>query len=352
MTEASHEVETQGDEYERFLRDMGDQLEQAEHRRASQTRGRQRIATGVLALGVVVAGAVLLVGGGGGRVDVIAQAEAALAPTGQVLRIATISHLEMRGGTHPEVTGSEAESLGWNKPRAAEEWSASGPTRWRIATTIPTSTRAGSVTAAPIQCAYSNGSEENYNQAFLTNELVVVPVSKGQDESSEESSCTDQVSGGLGTEPVTYIGSMLASGQLHLIGKGTVNGREVLRLTGSEPRPRLTSVSSGGAYPVEYDVEPETYAPVRVTVEKVGVDALGNAGTLTEITDVTAYERLPLNETTAGLLRIETTGHPLIRHQLNQYEQRLGAGAASGETASRAAKVTRSAARRQRHAGD
>lgn len=77
---------------------------------------------------------------------------------------------------------------------------------------------------------------------------------------------------------------MLASGQLHLIGKGTVSGREVLRLTGSEPRPRPTSVSSGAAYPVEYDVEPETYAPVRVTVEKVGVDALGNAGTLTEIT--------------------------------------------------------------------
>ncbi len=164
MTEASYEAESQGDEYERFVRDMADQLDQAGNRRSSQLRRRRRIATGSMALLGVVAGIVLVTGNGGGRVGVVAQAEAALAPTDQILRIVTTSHLEMRGGTQPDVTGSEAESVGWNKPHDAEQWSASAPTRWRIATTIPTSTAAGSVTAAPLQCAYSNGSEETYNQ--------------------------------------------------------------------------------------------------------------------------------------------------------------------------------------------
>jgi hypothetical protein len=349
MTEPSYEAKTQGDEYERFLEDMGDRLDRAGNRRASQLRRRRRIATGSLALFVVVSGIFLVIGNGAGRVDVVAQAAAALAPTDQILRIVTTSHLEMRGGTHPEVTGSEAESIGWNKPRTAEQWSASAPVRWRIATTIPTSTAAGSVTAAPIQCAYSNGSEETYNQAFQGNELIIVPVSKGQDESSQESSCTTQVPGGLGTRPVAHIHSMLEAGQLKLVGKGTVNGREVLRLTGHETRLQPRNAGSGAAWPVEYAVDPATYAPVRFTVEMVGANALGNAGTLTEITDVTTYEQLPLDETTTALLSIKTAGNPVIRHDLNQYEKRLGAEGVGAESASRAAKVAQS---RRRHAGD
>jgi hypothetical protein len=322
MTDATYQAEPQGDEYERFLDEMGVQLDQAAIRRTSQLRRRRRAATGGLALLAAVTGGVLLIGKGAGRVDVVAQAEAALAPAGQVLRLVTVSQLEMRGGTHAQVTGSQAESLGWNRPRTAEQWSASEPTRWRIATTIPTATRAGFVTAAPIQCAYSAGSEETYDQGFLANEVVIVPVSKGQDESSEQSPCTTQVSGGLGTEPVAHIRTMLESGQLKAAGKVTVNGHEVLRLTGEEARTQPTG--AGPAWPIEYDVEPETYAPVRFTVEMAGADALGNPGTLTEVTSVTTYEQLPLNETTTGLLALKTTGTPVIRHGVNQYERRLG----------------------------
>jgi hypothetical protein len=326
MTDAAYQAETQGDEYERFLKDMGAQVDQAANRRARQPRGRRRVAAGGLALFAAVAGIVLVIGNGTGRVDVVAQAEAALAPTGQLLRLVTVSQLEMRGGTHAQVTGSEAEGLGWNKARTAEQWSASLPTRWRIATTIPTSTTAGSVTAAPIQCAFSTGSEEIYDQAFQTNEVVIVPVSKGRDESSEESPCTTQVSGGLGTQPVAHIHAMLESGQLKAAGKATVKGREVLRLTGRETHPQSTGAGPGAAWPVEYDVDPETYAPVRFTVERVGANTLGNAGTLTEVTDVTTYEELPLNQTTTGFLSLKTTASPIIRHGVNQYEKRLGSG--------------------------
>jgi hypothetical protein len=333
---ATYQAGTQGDEYQRFLEDMGDQVDQAANLRTSRLRRRRRVAAGGLALFCAVAGIVVVIANGAGRVDVVAQAEAALAPTGQVLRLVTVSRLEMRGGTHAQVTGWEAESLGWNKPRTAEQWSASAPTRWRIATTIPASTAAGPVTAAPIQCAYSGGSEEIYVQAFRNNEVVVVPVSKGRDESSEESLCTTQVSGGLGTQPVAHIRKMLESGQLRVAGRDTVNGREVLRLTGEETRSQSTGAGPSAAWPIEYDVDPETYAPVRFTVEMVGANALGNTGTLTEITEVTASEALPLNETTAGLLSLKTTGSPVIRHGVNQLEKRREAEAASGASASRA----------------
>jgi hypothetical protein len=347
MTDATYQDETQSDEYERFLEQMGAELDQAASRRASQLRRRRRVATGGLALCAVVAGIALVIGGGTGRVDVVAQAEAALAPTGQVLRLVTVSRLEMRGGTHAEITGSEAESLGWNKPRTAEQWSASEPTRWRIATTIPTATSASSVAAAPIQCAYSAGSEETYDQGLPTNEVVIVPVSSGQDESSQESPCTTQVSGGLGTQPVAHIHAMLESGALKAAGKTTVNGHEVLRLTGQETRPQGTGTAS--SWPIEYDVNPETYAPVRFVVEMVGADALGNPGTLTEVTEVTGYEELPLTEATTGLLSLRTTGNPVIRHGVNQYEKRREAEAASRESATNSATAARSLAQRRTH---
>jgi hypothetical protein len=334
MTQASHKAEGR-DEYERFLEEMGDQLKQAAKRRSARLRLRRRVATGGLVVAAVLAGTVLAVGNDAGRVDVVAQAEAALAPTGQVLRLVTVSRLEMRGGTHAEVTGPEAESLGWNEPRTAEQWSASAPTRWRIATTVPASTSAGAVAAAPLQCAYSAGNEETY----VSNEVVVVPVSKGQDESSQESPCTTQVSGGLGTQPVARIHSLLESGELKAAGKTTVNGREVLRLVGDETRPQHTGAAS--AWPIEYDVDPQTYAPIRFTVEMVGANALGNPGTLTEVTEISTYEQLPLNESTAGLLSLKTSGTPVIRHAVNQYERRVGAEAESDGNEGRASKVPR-----------
>jgi hypothetical protein len=349
MIDATGQDETQGDGYECFLEQMGTQLDQAASRRASQLRRRRRVATGGLALSTVVAGVALVIGGGTGRVDVIAQAEAALASTGQVLRLVTVSQLEMRGGTHAEIAGSEAESLGWNKPRTAEQWSASEPTRWRIATTIPTATRAGPATAAPIQCAYSAGSEETYDQGLQTNEVVIVPVSSGQDESSQESPCTIQVSGGLGTQPVAHIHAMLESGALKAAGKTTVNGHEVLRLTGQETRPQGPAAGPAASWPIEYDVDPETYAPVRFTVEMVGADALGNSGTLTEVTEVTGYEELSLTEATTGLLRLKTTGSPVIRHGINQYEKRREAAAASRESATNTATAARSLVPRRTH---
>ena len=314
MTDTRHDTG-----YEPFLEEFGRQLGEAACRPARQGR-RSRAVACVCLLAALGAGVIAALGSAGkGGVGIVAQAEAALAPAGQLVRIIAVSHLEMRGGTSTELTGAEAESLGWNKPHTAEQWSASSPTRWRIATTIPTS----SVAAAPLQCAYSNGSEETYNQGSSGNEVVVVPVSRGQDEGGEESSCTTQASGGLGTQVVAHIHAMLEAGQLRAVGKTTVDGREALRLIGQETPVRPQGTGPGVAWPVEYAVDPGTYAPMRFTIEMPGVNSFGNAGTLTEVTDVTVYEQVPLNEATAGLLRIKTTGTPVIRHAPNEYETRL-----------------------------
>ena len=116
--------------------------------------------------------------------------------------------------------------------------------------------------------------------------------------------------GPLGTDPVAGIRSMLAAGQLHDAGSGTVDGRAIRRLVGEElSRPQGFAHSP---WPVEYDVDPKTFAPVRFTVEQVGTSIPGNSGTPTDVVDVNAYEELTLNEATASLLSIRVSGSPTI----------------------------------------
>jgi Na+/glutamate symporter len=81
----------------------------------------------------------------------------------------------------------------------------------------------------------------------------------------------------------------------------------------------------------------------------VGADALGNPGTLTEVTEVTGYEELPLTEATTGLLSLKTTGNPVVRHGVNQYEKRREAAAASRESATGTATAARSRTQRGTH---
>jgi hypothetical protein len=102
---------------------------------------------------------------------------------------------------------------------------------------------------------------------------------------------------------------MLEAGQLHNAGSGIVDGHAVLRLVGDEPQG-----TNSPPWPVEYDVDPGTYAPVRFTVEDIGRSIPGNAGTLTVVVDVDTYEELPLDETTDSLLSVKVTGNPTIHH--------------------------------------
>jgi hypothetical protein len=303
MTETRHYTgETRHDTgYERLLEDFGHTLQAADTQPAGGQRARRRAATGALALAGIAAGALMLMGASsGGRLDVVAQAKAALEPMGQVVHLLTTSRMEMRGGSQAEIVGPEAED---NTPQVAERWSASQPTRWRLAATVPFVTAHG---AHPeqMQLAYANGVEELYLESLNT-----LQKTTGVSENSTRASLRD---GPLGADPVAAIHSMLEAGQLHNAGSGTVDGHAVERLVGDE----LSSSSEQAhpPWPVEYDVDANTYVPVRFTVEEAGVSFPGNTGTPTQVVDVNAYEQLPLNETTSSLLSIHPAGDPTEIH--------------------------------------
>lgn len=287
--------------YERLLEDFGQMLQEAEARPARRRRRRPpRAAVAALALAGILAGTLLFTGaGGGGRLDVVAQAKAALEPVGHVVHLVTTSYMEMRGGSQAEIVGPEAEN---NTPRVAERWSASEPTRWRIAATVPFVTADGGSHPEETQLAYAGGTEELYLQS-----LNRLQTTSGVSEDGARVSLHD---GPLGADPVARIHSLLEAGQLHNAGSGTVDGHPVERLLGDE----LGSPPGGSPvpWPVEYDVDPNTYAPVRLTVEEVGMRFPGNTGTPTQVVEVNTYKQLPLNETTLSLLSIHPAGSPVV----------------------------------------
>jgi hypothetical protein len=296
MTETRHDTG-----YERLLEGFGKVLQEAETRPAGRQRGRRRVAAGATALAGIATGALMLMGAGsGGRLDVVAQAEAALEPLGHVVHLVTTSRMEMRGGSQAEIVGPEAED---NTPRVEERWSASQPVRWRVAATVPSVTAQGTH-PEQVQLAYAGGVVELYLQSLNT-----LDITTGISEDSPRMSLHD---GALGADPAARIRSMLEAGQLHNAGSGTVDGHTVERLVGDELSP-----SPGAAHPpwpVEYDVDANTYIPVRFTVEEVGMSFPGNTGTPTQVVEVNTYEQLPLNETTASLLSIHPAGNPIVTH--------------------------------------
>jgi len=290
--------------YERLLEGFGELLQEADARTAERRPGPRRAVAGALALAVILtaSGTLMLTGtGGSGRLDIVAQAEAALSPVGHVVHLVTTSHMEMRGGSQAEIVGPEAED---NEPRVAERWSASQPTRWRVLATVPSVTAQGTH-LEQVQRAYAGSVEEVYLQSVNTLDITT-GISEG-------GTRVDLHDGPLGVDPAARIRSMLEAGQLHSAGGGTVDGRVVERLVGDEP-----SSSFGPAHPpwpIEYDVDANTYIPVRFTVEEVGMSFPGNTGTPTQVVEVNTYEQLPINETTTSLLGIQPAGNPMVvRH--------------------------------------
>jgi hypothetical protein len=288
---------TRHDGYERLLEDFGRQLKHATTARSDGRRRPLRDAAGALVLAGIVAGTLMLASAGvGGHLDVVAQAKAALAPAGRIVHLVTTSHMEMRDGAHAEIVGPEAEG---NTPRVTERWSTSQPLRWRAASTVPIVTLHGT-SAGPVQQSYDGGTEEVYVQSLNTLEIRT-----GVSADSPRASLDD---GPLGADPVAGIRSMLEAGRLRDAGSATVDGRPVLRLVGEELNPPLRAPHR--PWPVEYDVNPQTYAPARFIVEEVGLSYRGNTGTPTQVVDVNTYEQLPLNEATAVLLSIHPVGSP------------------------------------------
>jgi hypothetical protein len=323
MTETREDIR-----YELLVEGFGRELRQAETRLHRRRRRRRRAAIGGLVPAAIVAGALIVTGsGGGGRLDVVAQARAALAPVGRIVHLITTSHLEMRGGSHTELVGPEAEK---NTLRVAEQWSTSKPTRWRIASVVPIVSVHGT-SSGSVQLSYADGTERLYVQSLNT-----LDVRSGVNEGAARESLSE---GSLGAEPIPRIRALLEAGRLRDAGSGTVDGRVVRRLVGKEGR----GVGST-PWPVEYDVDPATYAPVRFTVEEIGTSIPGNAGVPTAVIDVGTYEELPLDRASEALLTISPTTAPTVHRYTStgaQVRKRLAT-----EPAPRAALLQRKAPRR------
>jgi hypothetical protein len=291
MTETGHPG------YDRLLEDFGRALGAAAARHARTRRRRRRASAGALALAGVLAGVLVLLGAGPRtRLDIVAQARAALAPAGQIVHLVTTEHIQTAGHR----PGSTSTS---------QQWSAIDPPRWRVAFDIPTPTATpggkpighldGLVTG-PMQIAYGEGTEESYFQQPNTLEVMTGLREDGSHAAPH---------GPLGVEPVATVRALLVARELHDAGRATVNGRAVRRLVGEESR------GENPPWPVEYDVDPRTDAPVRVRIEAPRAAQPAGIEAPVIVLDVDSYQRLPLNSATASLLRIQPTGHPTVQRR-------------------------------------
>ena len=95
---------------------------------------------------------------------------------------------------------------------------------------------------------------------------------------------------------------LLADGELKAAGEETLEGRRVLRLTGEEPSPNGSTERPVPPRRIEYLVDAETFAPVRITYADVIVDG-GELNALRRVITFEVFERLPLTPENEALLR-------------------------------------------------
>jgi hypothetical protein len=273
---------------------VGEELRRAAAKHARTSRRRRRagrlVPVAAAALALAIAAIVVLPGAGGPPIEglnVVAQAHAALAPSDDEI-------------VHLVITTESERPSGVFEPTTTEQWSATEPTRWRSASEI-----SGVIAVGPeegldpdaepvtdrIQQSYQPGEFRSYSERG--NGLSVLRGTAADERARVPSAL------GLGDgDPVTELASMLASEQLRDAGTVQSEGRTVRRLVGMS-----TGVHADGKpRQVVFDVDPETYAPI------AGSTTIVFGGDHRSVTrfEVQRYERLPLNDETARLLRIPT----------------------------------------------
>lgn len=265
------------DELERYLDDFAGRL-RAATTQGGTTRPRRRrvVVAATFAVAGAGAAAVLLLGSGGGvgeRLDIAAEARAALAPRGEIV------HLVIR----TEVPACRACSA-----TLTEQWSAVHPLRWRFVQMTPRPARVGDgkqATRGRVETAYAGGT-----QRTLLAERNSLRVQQGYSDDSPAVRVPSTVIVGL--DPAADLRAMLASGRVTDAGEHRVGGRTIRRLVsdeiqGSNARRRLV-----------YDVDPKTFAPVQGSI------TLGQSAPLSVHFVVVRYEHLPITAASAKLLTI------------------------------------------------
>jgi hypothetical protein len=294
------------DPYQRFLDDYGRELERAAARplRRHRSVAALGIAVAVAATAIIVV--LLAAPGGDRRLDVVAQARAALSDRGRLVHLVVRQSIEVRP-RYPR------EKVVVPPPTTTEQWSASDPPRWRIAFSYPdpkTTPGAGTVGDAhgpivgPVQFAYANGAQFTYLQE--RNTLTIVRGFSDTGPAAEVPGPTP-----LGNDPIATIRSMLTRGELRDDGQATVDGHAVRRLVGERQRTfgKQTVTSA-----MEYDVDPDSFSPVAARVElPLRAPRTGTAPPPTTLVlRFLDFQRLPFTKDNARLLKIQPVGHPRV----------------------------------------
>jgi hypothetical protein len=293
------------DPLKRYLDDFGAQLERAARapvRRRPRRRPLIALAGGVTAAGLLIALVLLGAPGGSSRLNLVAQARAALTPPGRLVHAIVTQRLEVAPG-HPDVHVSAP-------PQTTEQWSTADPPRWRIAFSYPDPRKhrgAGTVGDAhgpivgTVQIAHAGTEESTYYQQ--RNTLRIVRGLPNQARSVLPGVAP------LGNDPIGTLREMLQTGRLRDGGTATVDGRQVRRLVGETHRrfghKRVTTS-------VEYDVDPATFAPVLARIELPFPSSDGTPA-VTAVLRFERFELLPLTAGTRRLLDIQPVGHPKVQ---------------------------------------
>jgi hypothetical protein len=305
------------EDYDRYLTDFGERLEAAA---PPPARGRRGWVVGaVIGAAAIVALALLLAAPGGNeKINVMAEARAALPASGELVHFVAVSTNSLVGADDAaqerfeDYTRRFPHAYG---PHRYEQWSAEN--RWRVAD--PTNQvypamfggsydpdffisdrelqRIGLTdeVIGPTQDAYANGIDSLYVERLG----VIIRADLG--EAGWDGDLIGSFPGGVytgaptgfvGSDPVTMLRKRLESGNLRDAGTAEVDGRTVRRLVGQG---------------FEYDVDAETFEPVRMRqfTNWVGGGPQYPSEKMADDLNFEDFETLPLNSETEGLLKID-----------------------------------------------
>jgi hypothetical protein len=254
-----------------YMDDFGRDLERAAARRRSRRRLARRALLPALPVGAALAVAVTALPGGGGDVDAVAAARAALAPDGEIV--------------HMKIELREGERLFM----PSEQWYAANPTRWRTRFEGPRIP--GEKTR--IETGFSDGRLRFYDER--TDTVTIWRNAKVPHATAP---------GLFGGDPATDLREQLGNGDVRDDGVVTYDGRPARRLvrehTVKQMKQRFV-----------YYTDPVTFEPIggQLSIRHKDGRILGGPRFT-----VTKYERLPLNATTERLLELDKT--PKTRYVL------------------------------------
>lgn len=252
------------------------------------------------------------------RLDVVAEARAALDPSRAILHTVTVR----RTGPFPKrvITrySNGEELVSDHFELRSERWSTTKPERYR-----EINQQAGFSRIARREEAYSDRRFTKVDGEQIR--TVRLPAAEAQVLVNARS-----VAGALSgvgpfqDDPVVTLRALLDAGSIRPAGEIEVNGRRVVKLVPSDPAAerrfaRAHQSDAGFLFPTEYLVDAKTYAPVRVTyklpgehIGQAGPDRTGHTAPVTSTITFTTFERLDPTTANERLLEIDPAGRKVL----------------------------------------